>query len=422
LKLEGGLFKKGIFIVILKATGILASYAFTLYVTNFFGAKAYGQYSLFFAIINFSAILALFGTERSVIKLYNQDQLAEGRQNVIHSLFAVSITSIIMSGLLYAGWDFLVATLFSNSPEISKLRPYVLILLFYSLYIFISEAIRAKSKMKLYGILRFNALFLSALVLLIFLRQSETDWAPIKSFVFAALAIGIIGLILFYREYGLRLPLQKSRFQKIIDISYPMLLASSMGLIIGWVDTFMLGYFVDEKAVGIYNVAYKVAFVSSILLTTVTTVISPRVARLSSMNQYEELKVMVKNIAKMLSLGAALIFLVTIFNMELILSFFGKEFIAGASALGVLLIGQFISSYSGPVAMLLQMTGHEKNFMYISIVAMLMNVVLNLTLIPSYGFMGAAIASAATLIANNLMCVYFVKKKLGFYSFYIPFK
>jgi O-antigen/teichoic acid export membrane protein len=276
--------------------------------------------------------------------------------------------------------------------------------------------------MKLYGILRFNALFLSALVLLIFLRQSETDWAPIKSFVFAALAIGIIGLILFYREYGLRLPLQKSRFQKIIDISYPMLLASSMGLIIGWVDTFMLGYFVDEKAVGIYNVAYKVAFVSSILLTTVTTVISPRVARLSSMNQYEELKVMVKNIAKMLSLGAALIFLVTIFNMELILSFFGKEFIAGASALGVLLIGQFISSYSGPVAMLLQMTGHEKNFMYISIVAMLMNVVLNLTLIPSYGFMGAAIASAATLIANNLMCVYFVKKKLGFYSFYIPFK
>lgn len=281
---------------------------------------------------------------------------------------------------------------------------------------------RAKNKMKLFGVFRFNALFFTALLFLIFLRKAEIDWAPIKSFAFAALTIGVLGLLLFARDYGVGVKLQKARFNKIFEISYPMLLASSMGLIIGWVDTFMLGYFVDEKAVGVYNVAYKVAFVSSILLTTVTTVISPNVARLSSMDQYEELKKMIKNIAQLLSAGAALIFLLSIFNMELILSFFGKEFIVGTSALGVLLIGQFISSYSGPVAMLLQMTGHEKNFMYISIVAMLMNVILNLLLIPAYGFLGAAIASAATLIANNLMCVYFVKKKLGFYSFYIPFK
>ncbi|RZV58231.1 MAG: hypothetical protein EX254_10030, partial [Flavobacteriaceae bacterium] len=297
MKLEGSLFKKGIFIVILKATGILFSYAFTLYITNFFGAKAYGQYSLFFAIINFAAILALFGTDRSVIKLYNQDELTEGRKNVIHSIFAVSLSSLIMSGLLYLGWDYLVATFFGNSPDIIELRPYVLILFFYSLYIFISESMRAKNKMKLFGVFRFNALFFTALLFLIFLRKAEIDWAPIKSFAFAALTIGVLGLLLFARDYGVGVKLQKARFNKIFEISYPMLLASSMGLIIGWVDTFMLGYFVDEKAVGVYNVAYKVAFVSSILLTTVTTVISPNVARLSSMDQYEELKKMIKNIA-----------------------------------------------------------------------------------------------------------------------------
>ena len=47
--------------------------------------------------------------------------------------------------------------------------------------------------------------------------------------------------------------------------------------------------------------------------------------------------------------------------------------------------------------------------------------VLNLYLIPKYGINGAALASMICLVVWNSAMVLAVKKKLGFYTFYIPF-
>jgi len=422
LKTGQHLLKKGFYVVLFKGTGILVSYVFTLYITNFFGAKAFGQYSIYFAIVNILSVIALFGTDRSIIKLFNQKSYIEGNSNVIHSLIAVCFTSAIFSALLYFNWDYLVAKFFTSSPSIAQLKRYSFILFFYSLYIFFSEAIRAKNKMGLYGLLRFNMVFLFALVFLYFFDQSGIEWAPIKSFIYSGLIVSLISFLLFQREFKWKLNFNRDVLKRILYVSYPMLLASSMGLIVGWIDTFMLSYFIDEKSVGIYNVAFKVAFFSSILLTTINTVISPKIAKLSSENKHSEIKILMRKVSKILFIGATLIFLISIFNMELILSFFGSEFTEGIATLAILLVGQFISSYSGPVAILLQMTGYEKIFMYISIVAMVVNVGLNLLLIPELGYFGAAIASAFTLIFNNLCCVFFVKKRLGFYSIFIPFR
>ena len=408
--------------MVLKAIGVLLSYAFTLYITNTLGAKAFGQYSLFFAVVNILSIVALFGTDRSVIRLYNDKNAEDGNKNVSHAMFAVLVSAFIFSLLLYLSWDWISNTFFSSTPAISTIRNFTVVLFFYSLYIFIAESLRAKNKMFLYGLLRFDMVFLLALILLFYFSNKEHEWPHIASFFYAVIITAIIAIIFYLKEYRLKLKWEPKVIQKVLNISYPMLLASSVGLIVGWIDTFMLGYFTDERAVGIYNIAFKVAFISSFLLTTINTVISPRIAKLSAEQNKEELRKLVRKVSKILFIGASLIFLGTILNMDLILSLFGQEFTQGTLALALLLVGQFISSYSGPVAILLQMTGHEKIFMYISIAAMLINVVLNLILIPKYGYVGAAAASAFTLIFNNLCCVYYVKKELNMYSIFIPFK
>lgn len=415
------LFKKGVKVIVLRGTGILLSYAFTLLITNYYGAKGFGQYSMFFAIVNILAIVALFGTDRAVIKLYNQRSYEAGAQYVIHSIWAVIASSLFFTVILYFSWDFLATIFFKNSPEILQVKPYAIILIGYSLFIFISEAIRAKSKMGIYGLFRFNLVFVFAVLFLLFLPRFDSQLIPIKSFSYSVLLTALLAIIMFFFEFRMDFNLERKIFKRIFRLSYPMLLASSMGLIVGWIDTFMLGYFINEEAVGIYNVAFKVAFISSILLTSINTVISPRIAKLTSDDKFQELRLLIRKISKVLALGATGIFLVTLFNMELILSFFGAEFTEGIQALSILLIGQFVSSYSGPVAIILQMSGYEKTFMYISIVAMTINVVMNLILIPEFGYLGAAIASAFTLAFNNLCCVYYVKKELGFYSFFIPF-
>ena len=72
---------------------------------------------------------------------------------------------------------------------------------------------------------------------------------------------------------------------------------------------------------------------------------------------------------------------------------------------------------SGSVAIILNMTGKEKVFRNIIFVALVINILLNLLLIPKFGIEGAAIASASSLIFWNLYSVYYVYKELGVMTF-----
>ena len=67
------------------------------------------------------------------------------------------------------------------------------------------------------------------------------------------------------------------------------------------------------------------------------------------------------------------------------------------------------------------MTGNQNIYASILLIGALLNIVLNLILIPLYGINGAALASMSSLIVWNLSMVLVVKKKFGFYTFYIPF-
>ena len=102
---------------------------------------------------------------------------------------------------------------------------------------------------------------------------------------------------------------------------------------------------------------------------------------------------------------------------EFILSFFGKDFLIAKSALLILAFSQGINAMSGSVGIILNMTGKEKVFRNILSIALVINISLNLILIPIYKIEGAAIASASSLIFWNLYSVWYVYKKYGILTF-----
>ena len=106
---------------------------------------------------------------------------------------------------------------------------------------------------------------------------------------------------------------------------------------------------------------------------------------------------------------------------EFLLGLFGEEFKVGVTAFIFLSCGRLISSFSGSVGNILQMTGNQNIYAIILLIGAILNVVLNLILIPLHGINGAAIASMSSLIVWNLSMVLVVKQKFGFFTFYIPF-
>ena len=80
------------------------------------------------------------------------------------------------------------------------------------------------------------------------------------------------------------------------------------------------------------------------------------------------------------------------------LAIFGADFEVADTALVILAVGQLVALASGPVGAVLVMTGRERLQRDAAAAAVAVNLVGNLVLVPTYGMVGAASATAVALI------------------------
>jgi len=101
---------------------------------------------------------------------------------------------------------------------------------------------------------------------------------------------------------------------------------------------------------------------------------------------------------------------------ERLLSLFGPEFPAGQPALVLLVIGQTVNVAMGPVALLLVMTGHERVLAISTCACGVLNIVLNVVLVPFWGLVGTAMSLAISLSVWNILLAVWIKRRLGIHS------
>ena len=100
------------------------------------------------------------------------------------------------------------------------------------------------------------------------------------------------------------------------------------------------------------------------------------------------------------------------FTGSYLLSFFGSEFSKGYPVLLILLAGQTINAFSGSVGLIMTLTGHHVKAARIFGLSAVLNILFNAILIPYFGIIGAAIATAVTTALWNIVMVYFVVSQL----------
>lgn len=185
--------------------------------------------------------------------------------------------------------------------------------------------------------------------------------------------------------------------KKLFRFSIPLLITSISTLIMLRIDTLMLGYFKTSDIVGLYNAAFPIAQLIPIFLFSMIMIYVPISSQLYSKNRTEELK---RNYAVLTkwNLAVTLPFFLVIFLFpdSVLNAIFGSSYEQAGDALRILAIGAFIPVFLGPNAATLVVIGRTKLNMVDDLIGAVMNISLNLLLIPTMGIIGAAIASAAS--------------------------
>lgn len=197
-------------------------------------------------------------------------------------------------------------------------------------------------------------------------------------------------------------------------LSWGTVLASG-GLI--WADTLLLGALSDSASVGVYNVATRLVNLAVFVMVPVNAAFAPQFAHLWHANLTEALhQAYAASSTWILRLSLPAFVILTIFPAQL-LHLFGEGFSTGAHVTVILCVGQLVNAATGPCGTLLNMSGHNGVNMANNIVVLVLNIGLNLWLIPSHGMVGAAIAWSASLAIVNLSRLAQVHYYLGVMPF-----
>ncbi len=178
-------------------------------------------------------------------------------------------------------------------------------------------------------------------------------------------------------------------------------------------DLIMLGALKGAHAAGVYAVASRASELTIFFLAASNSVIAPRISRLHHQGDSAMLQRLLTGASVRVALLTLPIVLILVFLARPLLGlFYGPAFAVGTVALQILACGQFFNVLAGPTGTVLTMTGHERLSAMGVGISVVANIVLNAVLIPHYGIVGAAAATASSLMIWNALLWYWVRRRL----------
>lgn len=198
-----------------------------------------------------------------------------------------------------------------------------------------------------------------------------------------------------------------------ITTSLPLAAIGVVYLIMSQTDILIIGSMLGPTEVGIYGAAARVAGLVLFGSVAIDTILAPTVADLHVRSRHAGIRSMAAWTAWASFAFAATAALVLALLGRWVLAAFGHDMVAGYVALLILLAGYAVSAAVGSVSVLLMMTGHERPAAAILIASLLLNVALNVLLIPRIGIVGAALATAVTTITWRGAMAIVVARRLG---------
>jgi O-antigen/teichoic acid export membrane protein len=205
-----------------------------------------------------------------------------------------------------------------------------------------------------------------------------------------------------------------------LALSMPLLVVEGFLVVIDHTDILMLGLLAEPADVATYYAAQRTAGMLGFLQFAVAAMAGPTIAAIHARGDVHELQRFITGAVRLTFWPSAVAAGGLIALGPFLLSLFDATFVAAYPALVVLALGYLLRAATGPVEYLLNMTGHQKACAKVYGVVALGNLAGNLLLIPLFGILGAAIATAlATVLANGWL-VFEAQRRLGVFCFAFP--
>jgi O-antigen/teichoic acid export membrane protein len=417
-----GLARGGSLNLVASAVNQAAVFMLTLFLARYLGDAEVGQYAQATAFLALLSLLALSGLRAGLTK-FVATHLVDGEPGAVRGTLrlglGLTVAGGVLLGALLAGFAGPIAGVFNDPGLVTGLRSVGLTLPAAVLLEAALAATQGWRTQKPYALIGYvyepSARLLLTVPLVLAGLGVNAAFVAMPISIWTAMIAALIWLRVMVR----RLPPQPVTYQpralfSFSSISWVAALATS-GLI--WADTLLLGLFSDSAQVGIYNVSTRLVMLAAFVMAPINAAFQPYIAHLFHQGQTRDLEQLYRTTTSWIVRLSLPAFIALLVFPQRMLELFGPQFVVGASVTMILALGKLVDAATGPCGLMLNMSGLVRVNMIYNVVALVLNVALNLVLIPRYGINGAAVAWALSLSVVNAARVEQVHRSLGVLPF-----
>jgi O-antigen/teichoic acid export membrane protein len=387
----------------------------------------FGTYSLALTVISITGAFATLGLNEGVPR-YIAFFRGRHEEQKVHELIISAMIMGLIAGLLAilvspSLFQSLAGDGFDSDGHILSVVKILIFAVPFTILLNLAVAIyrgfdRTNVNMYFYNIIR-------PVSLLGFALGSVFIGASLKGVVFADLlsmvfTFGIMSLYFikkppFKQEWKIKF---SEPTKQLIRYSLPLLITATILNLMSWIDTIMLGYFKPAEVVGVYNAVYPLVGFLSLVITSMGYVYVPVTSKLWGQNNTAPLGSIYAVMTKWCFLLTFPLFaLIFVYPEYFITRLYGAEYVSGATALRILSLGFITNSYFGFNYHTLLASGDSDFLMKCSVASAGINALINFTLIPEYGMVGAAIGTAVSYASIEVLMTLRAWKKQNMHPF-----
>lgn len=373
-------------------------------IANYYGSQVYGEYSYAMAIVGFSPIILEIINGRVVKEFYEDD--------FNKTVSSVTIFRNVLSFLLFLG----AAISYPFLKENMSLYLILVLLCFDNLLLTTTAGIESYFE---YRLLSKNIVISNNIVKIVsyilqyigLILEFSIIMIPIIRVLGSLLRMLILKRF-YYKVFKekVKFILDKKLIKTLVKDSYYLWISFIAFVVYTQIDKIMIGRMLGVEEVGIYSIAIQLSGVLTILIGPFQNSIYPKLMELyrKDYNSYFTLYLKLNTVFTQLYMVLSILSIVVV--KYLFPHIYATEYSPAILCYSIMTISVFFKANGA-----LQ-TGHmtlkriTKKSFYKTLFGLVLNIVLNLTLIPKYGINGAAMATSITQIFTIFIVDYFIKE------------
>jgi len=364
-----------------------------IYVARILGVTEYGKFTFALAFVSLFAVFADLGVSSIITREFAREKEKEREFPALLSLkLALGIGSLIL---------ICIGSFFITLDPI--IRGIIWILGIYSIINGFSGIIcaffRARQKMEYEAWAKIvQALAITGTGFFILF-----NFPSVKNLSFTYLFAALIALIFIlcffhFKIYHLKLAFNKTVWKNYLVMSWPLALAGVFGAIYSQTDSVMMGYWGQIIQTGWYNAAYKIMGVALLPAGLISASFYPVLSKFFKESKEKLQNAWNYHMKTMIFLAMPLVIGGIALAPRIIDFIYDPRYDPSILAFQILMIAGGIIILTSPFGQALIISNQQKKLFWITLSGAVLNIILNLILIPEYSLYGAAFTTLVTVL------------------------